>query len=97
MGGTINNVGQLFIDEDLRADVEATFPYNTNKQAYVSNDDDMRAPVAASADYDPFSEYGMLGEPLFDGLLFWISIGINTTPNYTDSVGISVASFWTDE
>ena len=95
-GGTINHVGQLFFDEAFRAKVEDTYPYSNNKQAYVSNDSDMWAPTAASADYDPFPEYFMLGDSLSDGVLFWISIGINTTANYTELTDIDIASFWTE-
>jgi hypothetical protein len=92
--GAINHIGQLFFDEALRAEIEKTYPYNTNTQAVVSNDDDMWAPVAASADYDPIVEYVMLGEKVEDGLLAWISIGVNVTANYTELAYI--ASYWTE-
>lgn len=94
-GGTVNHIGQLFFDTALRAEVEATYPYTTNTQAIVSNDDDAWAPTAASAEYDPFVKYVMLGDSISDGLLVWISIGVNTTANYTDLAYI--ASYWTED
>jgi hypothetical protein len=93
--GAINHIGQLFFDEALRAEIEKIYPYNTNTQAVVSNDDDMWAPVAAGAEYDPIVDYVMLGEKLEDGLLAWISIGVNVTANYTDLAYI--ASYWTED
>ena len=94
-GGTVNHIGQLFFDTSLRDAIEATYPYNTNTQAIVSNNDDMWAPSAASAEYDPFVEYVMLGNDISDGLLVWISIGVDTTANYTDLAYI--ASYWTEK
>jgi protocatechuate 3,4-dioxygenase beta subunit len=88
-GGTTNHIGQLFFDESLRSAVEATYPYNTNTQAVVSNDDDMWAPTQADADYDPFPEYVMLGNSLSDGLLMFITIGIDSSANYTANAAIA--------
>lgn len=82
--GYVNHIGQLFFDESIRSAVEATYPYNTNTQAVVLNNDDSWAPSEASSTYDPFVEYVMLGDEIADGVLVWISIGINSTANYTD-------------
>ncbi|TAQ88232.1 hypothetical protein B7494_g3467 [Chlorociboria aeruginascens] len=81
-GGTVNHIGQLYFDENLRAAIELTSPYNLNTQEVVTNDEDFFAPEAASAAYDPFPEYVLLGDSLSDGLLMWISVGLNTTANY---------------
>ncbi|KAF2759166.1 aromatic compound dioxygenase, partial [Pseudovirgaria hyperparasitica] len=83
IGGTYAHIGQLFFDESLRSAVEATYPYNTNTQAIVSNDDDMWAPTQADNNYDPFPEFVYLSDDITDGLLAWISIGIDTTANHT--------------
>lgn len=91
-GGTVNHIGQLYFDESLRAAVELTSPYNTNTITPLSNDDDQWAVTAADADYDPFPEYIMLGDTLEDGLLMWISIGVDTTANYTSDA--SIAAYW---
>lgn len=91
-GGTTHHIGQLYFDESLRSAVEATYPYNTNTIAVTTNDEDMWASSAADAEYDPFPEYVMLGDSLDDGLLFWISIGVNMTADVSDAV--SIASYW---
>ncbi|KAK0644923.1 hypothetical protein DIS24_g8386 [Lasiodiplodia hormozganensis] len=78
IGGTVAHIGQLFFDEDLRSAVEATYPYNTNTEEPVTNDDDMWAPYQADNNYDPFPEFIYLNsEDITDGLLAWISIGID--------------------
>jgi hypothetical protein len=84
-GGVISHVGQLFWDESLRALVETAAPYNTNTQAVTSNVDDMWAPEQADNNYDPFPSYVYLGDDITDGLLAWISIGIDMSSNYTVS------------
>ncbi|GAB7354221.1 hypothetical protein MBLNU459_g4765t1 [Dothideomycetes sp. NU459] len=86
-GGSISHIGQLFFDESLRAAVEATSPYSSNTVEVTSNDDDMWAPTAAGANstaYDPFPDFVYLNpDDITDGLLMWISIGVDTTQNYT--------------
>ncbi|KAK7721749.1 hypothetical protein SLS57_005098 [Botryosphaeria dothidea] len=78
IGGTVAHIGQLFFDETLRSAVEATYPYNTNTEEPVTNDDDMWAPYQADNNYDPFPEYIYLNsEDITDGILAWISIGID--------------------
>lgn len=84
-GGTVTHIGQLFFDESLRSAVEATYPYTTNTQAVVSNEDDMWTPDSATAEYDPFPEYLYLGSDITDGLIMWISIGVDMSANYTSS------------
>ncbi|OCL13289.1 aromatic compound dioxygenase [Glonium stellatum] len=90
-GGTVAHIGQLFFDESLRSAVEATYPYNTNTQSVTSNDDDMWAPGQADNDYDPFPEFVYLSEDITDGLLMWISIGIDATANR--SANVSYAAY----
>ena len=41
---------------------------------------------------DPFLQYVLLGDDISEGILAWISIGIDTTQNYTTTA----ASTWTD-
>ena len=82
-GGNISHVGQLFFPEDLKTAVEATFPYDTNTQAVTTNDEDMWTPDQADNSYDPFPEYAYLGEEIEDGLLMWISVGVDLSADYT--------------
>ncbi|KAL1634442.1 hypothetical protein SLS58_010683 [Diplodia intermedia] len=78
IGGTVAHIGQLFFDETLRSAVEATTPYSDNTEEATTNDDDMWAPYQADNNYDPFPEFIYLNsEDITDGLLAWISIGID--------------------
>ncbi|KAF8858221.1 aromatic compound dioxygenase [Acephala macrosclerotiorum] len=84
VGGDINHIGQLFFDESLRSAVEATYPYSTNTQSIVSNDNDMWAPSQADNSYDPFPDFVYLDpSDITKGLLMWISVGIDPSANYT--------------
>jgi protocatechuate 3,4-dioxygenase beta subunit len=63
-GGTVAHIGQLFFDESLRSEVEATYPYSQNEAAVTTNDEDMWAPTQADNSYDPFPEFVYLGESI---------------------------------
>ncbi|CCX09620.1 aromatic compound dioxygenase [Pyronema domesticum] len=81
-GGNITHVGQLFYDTDLQNAVELNEPYLSNTQDITSNADDMWASQAGADEWDPFVEYVYLGEDVKDGILGWISIGLDTTQSY---------------
>lgn len=96
--GSVTHIGQLFWNEELRSAVEATYPYNTNTQAIVSNADDRWSIVQAENDFDPFPEFMYLdANDITKGLLAWIQIGINVTTDYTDNSYYSVAAEITDD
>ncbi|KAK6504564.1 hypothetical protein TWF481_006503 [Arthrobotrys musiformis] len=75
--GRVTHVGQLFFDEDLRTAVESLAPYNTNTQPVTSNARDMIAQQQADNDYDPFLKYAYLGDSVEDGILAWITVGVD--------------------
>ncbi|KAF2492851.1 putative GPI anchored dioxygenase [Lophium mytilinum] len=85
-GGSVAHIGQLFFDESLRSAVEATYPYSQNEAEVTSNDDDMWAPGQADNSYDPFPEFVYLTDDITDGLLMWISVGIDPTVNRNSNV-----------
>lgn len=89
----ITHIGQLFWDEDVRAAVEETSPYNTNAQAITTNDEDMWDIVQANTYYDPFPQYVYLGADVTDGIFAWIQIGVNTSANYVDDEYYAVAAY----
>ncbi|KAL1868365.1 hypothetical protein Plec18167_008290 [Paecilomyces lecythidis] len=91
-GGTVSHIGQIFFDESLRSAVESTYPYNTNTIEVLSNDDDMWAPSQADNNYDPFPDYVYLGNDITDGLLAWISIGID--PSADRDSNATAAAYW---
>lgn len=66
------------------------YPYSTNTQAITSNEEDMWAPQQADNEYDPFPEYVYLGDSVKDGILAWISIGIDTAASYDISVAATL-------
>lgn len=80
---TAMHVGQLFFDQDLIDAVEATNPYVTNTQNMTLNSEDgiLSDELLTS---DPFVEYVFLGDTVDEGLLAWISFGVNVT--YTRTV-----------
>ncbi|KAM0701742.1 hypothetical protein Q7P35_010651 [Cladosporium inversicolor] len=87
-----SHVGQIFFDQDLISLVEATAPYNTNTQEITLNADDQILSEEA-ADMDPFVEWVQLSDDITDGIMAWISIGIDPT---ADSEVSSAATVYKD-
>ncbi|KAI0023853.1 putative GPI anchored dioxygenase [Xylariomycetidae sp. FL0641] len=81
-GGRVAHLSQLFFDQTLRDAIEATAPYNTNRIPKTTNLRDMFTGYAATANYDPFPNYIMLGDNLADGLFVWAELGLNTSSNW---------------
>ncbi|KAK6535673.1 hypothetical protein TWF694_002126 [Orbilia ellipsospora] len=80
--GRVTHIGQLFFDEALRTAVEATEPYNTNTQRAILNSQDQIAIQQADNDYDPFVKYAYLGDTIEEGLLAWITVGVDSKAEY---------------
>lgn len=93
----VAHIGQLFWSDDLRAEVETTYPYTENTQALTTNDEDMWSIVQADETYDPLPEFIYLGDSIEDGLFAWIQIGINASADYTDDDYYGVAAYLDDE
>lgn len=72
------HTGQFFFDQDLISKVEEASPYNTNEQVLLTNAEDYLL-FEEAAGADPMVEYVLLGEDISDGVLAWISIGIDPT------------------
>lgn len=75
-----SHTGQFFFDQDLISKVEETAPYNTNEQVLLTNAEDYLV-FEESAGMDPFVEYVQLSDDISDGVLAWISLGIDPTAN----------------
>lgn len=73
-----SHVGQIFFDQDLIKQVEATAPYNTNTQELLINEQDGILYQEAVGS-DPLVNYVLLGDDITDGVLAWISLGIDPT------------------
>ncbi|KAI6087986.1 aromatic compound dioxygenase [Hypoxylon rubiginosum] len=89
----VSHIGQLFWPEDLRAEVEETYPYNTNTVELTTNDEDMWSILQADASFDPIPQYVYLGDDISDGLFAWIQIGINSSVDYTEDEYYGVAAY----
>lgn len=82
-GGTAAHVGQLFFDQELISQVEATSPYNTNTIAVTTNEEDrVFSDETENTTSDPVVEYVLLGDDLSEGLFGWITIAVNTSAEY---------------
>jgi protocatechuate 3,4-dioxygenase beta subunit len=100
LGGVSSHVGQIFFDQDLISLVEATSPYSTNTQEMTTNVQDGILAEEAVADFDPVVEYVLLGDDVTDGILSWISIGVDMTRaqvispagKYTSEGGVQYSS-----
>lgn len=74
----VHHIGQVYLNESLREQVERTDPYQLNTQKLVSNDEDGFASIQAGAQYDPFVNYVFInGKDVTGGVYTWISIGID--------------------
>lgn len=71
-----SHVGQLFFDQDLITQVSQISPYSESTAEIVENSEDSILQQEADTT-DPFVEYILLGTDLSDGILAWISIGID--------------------
>lgn len=82
-GLVASHAGQIYFDQSLQAEVEVHEPYTANQQPLTLNTED--GVLAFEADIaDPMVEYVLLGQDVRDGILGWISIGID--PSETRSV-----------
>ncbi|SJX64349.1 uncharacterized protein SRS1_21006 [Sporisorium reilianum f. sp. reilianum] len=88
------HIGQLFFDQDLISQVEATSPYTENTQTLTTNEEDFIFDQEAASDgSDPVLEYVLLGDKVEDGIFAWTTIAVDVDANYTTSA----ASRWTED
>ncbi|KAH8647742.1 putative dioxygenase [Xylariales sp. PMI_506] len=88
--GYISHVGQIFFDQDLIDAVDAYWPYSTNPNAILPNARDMVLSDEAVTT-DPVTNYVYVGDDLADGILAWITVGINASAVYN----VHPAAWWT--
>ncbi|KAF8998534.1 Intradiol ring-cleavage dioxygenase [Cyathus striatus] len=90
-GGYISHVGQVFFDQSLITAVEQVVPYTSNAQRLTLNSEDgILGEEAASM--DPVVKYTLLGDSLSDGILAWITIGVDKNSQRS----VSAAASWTE-
>ncbi|KAG2502268.1 hypothetical protein JM16_009851, partial [Phytophthora kernoviae] len=84
-GSEISHIGQLFFDQGLLTEVQSTDIYAVNTWEITENADDSILAQAAADEFNPFVEYVRLGDSIEDGLLTWISVGVDMTSEYSES------------
>ncbi|EAL92125.1 hypothetical protein KXW98_008563 [Aspergillus fumigatus] len=83
-GGTVPHIGQLFWDQSLIDEVEATSPYSTNTVAQTTNAEDrVFSDETSGTTSDPVFNYVRLGDSVEDGLLGWVTVAVDLTATYT--------------
>lgn len=78
-----SHVGQMYFDQALVDEVEKLSPYSGNQQPRTSNDEDEFLQGDLEAGGYPFMQYELIGDKLEDGILAWLSFGINATESKT--------------
>ncbi|KAJ8566659.1 hypothetical protein ON010_g6464 [Phytophthora cinnamomi] len=91
-GGVGAHVGQLFFDQSLISEVEATGVYATNTQEITRNVDDFIYNQSTATGFDPIMEYTLLGDSVEDGIFAWISVGVDMTLAKTVSAASTITA-----
>ncbi|KAH7402891.1 Intradiol ring-cleavage dioxygenase [Pyrenochaeta sp. MPI-SDFR-AT-0127] len=76
----VAHIGQIYFDQWLRNAIEAS-SYKNNSYELVDNHKDAFIPYDASDMHDPFVRWSKVSNNPHDGVLAWITLGVNTT-NY---------------
>ncbi|KAK6208456.1 hypothetical protein LQW54_006802 [Pestalotiopsis sp. IQ-011] len=82
-GNNTPHIGQVFFDQDLVDEVETLSPYTLNTQSWTKTDEDnIFVQEAEATGVDPMANYVLLGDSVADGVLAWISVGIDPSAVY---------------
>ena len=84
IGGAYSHIGQIFFDQDLIANISTYYPYTEDTATLMTNAED-GIYEQQNTGYDALASYELLGDSLEDGLLAWISIGIDPTADNSDA------------
>ncbi|EIM88812.1 aromatic compound dioxygenase [Stereum hirsutum FP-91666 SS1] len=89
---SVQHIGQIFFDEDLINAVYETSPYSDHLSTLnrTLTDVDSVYTVAATAGYSPVVSVEKLGDDYEDGLVGYITIGVNTSAAGLATTGNSV-------
>lgn len=79
--GTVSHVGQIFFDQGLIDEADTVYPYTLNPYAIKLNSDDMTLATEAVS-VDPIAWYVYVGDTLAEGIVAWITLGINSSAIY---------------
>ncbi|TDZ46888.1 hypothetical protein CTRI78_v008891 [Colletotrichum trifolii] len=89
---TVQHVGQLLFEEDLLESVYAASPYAAHAETLdrTTNDEDSVLSSASEVGYSPFISVSVLGNGVEDGLVGYITIGVNSTGDGIATTGTDV-------
>ncbi|KIM22597.1 hypothetical protein M408DRAFT_282639 [Serendipita vermifera MAFF 305830] len=89
--GGLRHIGQLYFDEAVNTEVLAQAAYKGSKHEHnIDNTQDYYMDQANSNGYSAFIDVEKLGNSLDDGLLGYITIGIDTSASY----GVFTDNHW---
>ncbi|KAF6825516.1 extracellular dioxygenase [Colletotrichum plurivorum] len=88
----VQHVGQLFFEEDILSQVYAVSPYSAHLDTLnrTTNDEDSVLSSASEDGYSPFISVSLLGDSIEDGLVGYITIGVNATGDAVATTGQDV-------
>ncbi|UQC79132.1 uncharacterized protein CLUP02_04611 [Colletotrichum lupini] len=88
----LQHVGQLFFEEDLLSQVYAVSPYSAHLETLnrTTNAEDSVLSSASEDGYSPFISVSLLGDTVEDGLVGYITIGVNSTGDSIATTGTDV-------
>ncbi|KAL7269078.1 hypothetical protein RUND412_008271 [Rhizina undulata] len=84
-GGTVSHIGQLFFPESILSEIDGAATYSTNSITRLANSADSIY-VQEDTGYDALTDITWIGSSLTDGLIASISVGIDTTVDYTTAL-----------
>ncbi|KAF4311040.1 putative aromatic compound dioxygenase protein [Botryosphaeria dothidea] len=89
---SVQHIGQLFFEEDLLSEVYSLSPYSAHLSTLnrTTNAEDSVLSVAAEDGYSPFISTELLGSSLEDGLIGYITVGINASAGGLATTGVDV-------
>ncbi|PVF99178.1 aromatic compound dioxygenase [Serendipita vermifera] len=88
--GGLRHIGQIFFDEAVNDEVFEQAVYQGSGHTRTYNDDDGILEQSNTGGYSAFAEIEKIGDSLDDGLLGYITIGIDSSAAYR----ISTTNYW---
>ncbi|KIM78949.1 hypothetical protein PILCRDRAFT_581034 [Piloderma croceum F 1598] len=81
--GSIRHIGQVFFEESWTEMVVATTPYSQETTMRTTNDEDSVYATENTAGYNATAQLSLLGDQLSDGLLGYVTLGVDPSASYT--------------
>ncbi|KAK7455849.1 hypothetical protein VKT23_010886 [Stygiomarasmius scandens] len=81
--GSLLHIGQIFFNESWNNQVYATTPYNANTNNRTLNSEDSIFDEQNAGGNNAFMELELLDEMIEEGVLGYITIGVNSTASYS--------------